>query len=103
MSTLIFKNAVSILGLTRSKFVFGGMIPRSRIKIVLIKPATPLAPSRWPIFVFTAPLKQLDQRGHEKRVSNVRRLTRKEDHPYFLLYGMLLQGRSLLWDPLPLF
>ena len=82
----MFKNAVSILGLTRSKFVFGGMIPRSRIKIVLIKPATPLAPSRWPIFAFTAPLRQLlDQRGHENLVSGVYRLTRKVDHPYFLL------------------
>lgn len=53
--TLTFQFTKSILGFPFSKLIFGGMRPRSKVKIPLIKPAMPAAPSRWPIFVFTEP------------------------------------------------
>lgn len=66
LRTLIFKNSVSIFGLIFLKFVLGEMSPRSRIKIVLIRPATPLAPPRWPTFDVTAPLdEEYARRGHK--------------------------------------
>jgi hypothetical protein len=54
--TFRFKASASIFGFKRSKFVFGGIIPFSRTRIVLMRPAIPLAPSRCPMFDFTAPL-----------------------------------------------
>ena len=54
--TLIRNRSVSILGFWTSKLVFGGISPFSRTIIALMIPATPLVPSRWPIFDFAAPL-----------------------------------------------
>jgi hypothetical protein len=51
--------AASILGFNFSKFEFGGMIPFSRTRIVLIKPARPAPPSRWPMLDFNAPLESM--------------------------------------------
>lgn len=48
--------AASILGFNFLKFEFGGMTPFSRTRIVLIKPAKPAPPSRWPMLDFKAPL-----------------------------------------------
>lgn len=42
--------------LTRSNQMFGGITPFSSTRMVLIKEAIPLAPSKWPMFDFTAPM-----------------------------------------------
>jgi hypothetical protein len=39
-----------------TKFAFGGITPFSSTSTVLIKAAMPLAPSRWPMLLFSAPL-----------------------------------------------
>ena len=44
-----------IRGLTCSYHRFGGIKPFSRILTALTKPASPLAPSKWPIFVLIEP------------------------------------------------
>ena len=54
--TFIFRAEVSISGFVFSKLAFGGMIPFSRTKIVLMIEATPLPASRWPMLDFNAPL-----------------------------------------------
>ncbi len=65
--TLILKNSASISGFNLSKLALGGMTPASKIIIVLIILATPLAPSRWPIFDFTAPLKHVREPSTQDR------------------------------------
>ena len=57
--TFMFRNSASILGSSRSKVAFGGIIPFSRTMVVLIRPAKLVPPSRWPVFDFRAPLKIL--------------------------------------------
>ena len=64
----MLKNSSSILGFRVCKFtLFGGMIPFSNASTVLMTPATPLAPSKCPIFDFTDPLnlilEWIDQTG----------------------------------------
>lgn len=54
--TLILRFSASISGLTFSKLAFGGIVPLSSAKTTLMRPANPLAPSRWPIFDLTEPL-----------------------------------------------
>lgn len=56
LHTFRFRASASILWFKCSKLVFGGMIPFSRTKMVLMSPAILLAPSRWPMLDFTAPL-----------------------------------------------
>lgn len=61
--TVILSRSASILGFKFWKFAFGGMTPASSTNSVLMIPAIPLVPSRWPMLDFTAPLKivyQLD-------------------------------------------
>ena len=57
--TSIFENSESMFCFSFSKFVLRGMIPRSNIKTVLTRPASPLAPSRCPMLDLTAPLRRL--------------------------------------------
>lgn len=47
----------------------GGMTPFSKTKMLLIIPAIPAAPSRWPMFALTAPLNRYVKSG---LVSNLR-------------------------------
>ena len=53
VATWMFRCSASILGFKRLKLVLEGIIPFSK---TMMKPAIPLAPPRWPIFDFTAPL-----------------------------------------------
>lgn len=57
MPTFKFIDSASIFGFSRSKFVLGGMTPFSNTMIVLMMAAIPAHPSRWPMLLFTAPLK----------------------------------------------
>ena len=52
----MLKNSASIRGLRCCNLAIFGIIPFSKTKIVLIKPAIPEAPSRCPILAFNAPL-----------------------------------------------
>lgn len=52
----ILRCSMSIRLLICLKFVFGAIIPVSRIDTALISPARLLAPCRCPILVFTAPI-----------------------------------------------
>lgn len=54
--TLSLRYSKSIFGFNFSKFAFGGIMPFSRTRMVLIRAATPLAPSRWPMLDLTEPL-----------------------------------------------
>jgi hypothetical protein len=56
--TLRFHSSNGILGFAFSKLQFGKMKPFSSIIAVLITEATPDAPSRWPIFDLTEPMKR---------------------------------------------
>ncbi len=48
----------SIWGFGDSKYRLGGISRFSRQRTVLMRPATPAAASRWPMFVFTEPIAQ---------------------------------------------
>jgi len=56
IQTARLRNSASIVGLRVLKFALGGIMPRSRTIIDLIRPATPLAPSKCPTLLLTAPL-----------------------------------------------
>lgn len=110
--TLMRKNSASILGLVQTKLVLGGITALSRAKIVFITPAIPLAPSRCPMLLFTAPLSDQNISGRAlsgTRISQnaVRRRTRvrlcktpthREDHPKPVHDGIPHQERWLLLD-----
>jgi hypothetical protein len=50
-----FQASASILGLIRSNHMLAGIMPLSSTRTVLMSPANPLAPSRWPTLDLTAP------------------------------------------------
>ena len=86
--TLIRNRSVSILGFWTSKLVFGGIRPFSSTMIALMIPATPLVPSRWPIFDFAAPLHVVST-GRKKEAR--KRLTYTLAQPRFGTRGMHCQ------------
>lgn len=55
-NTFNFRKSESMFLFSSLKSAIGGMIPLSRINMVLITLAMPAAPSRCPIFAFKAPL-----------------------------------------------
>lgn len=68
--TLMRRESGSIFGLMQRKFVLGGITARSSVNIVLITPAIPLAPSRCPMLLLTAPLQKCKLAASKKRFKN---------------------------------
>ena len=80
--TLIRNLSLSILGFGTSKLVFGGISPFSSTIIALMIPATPLVPSRWPMFDFAAPLHAVNTRRKNE--------ARQDIHIHWLSHGSVL-------------
>jgi hypothetical protein len=59
---------MSRFGWAFSKRAFGGIIPLSRIRTALRIPASPLAPSKCPIFALTDPLGEFDVSNDNQNV-----------------------------------
>ena len=92
--TLIRNLSLSILGFGTSKLVFGGISPFSSTMIALMIPATPLVPSRWPMFDFAAPLHAVNtRRKNEARQRHTYTLAQ----PRFGARGMHCQWHLLRW------